>query len=133
MRQKPTFELARLADAAREGRINLGKTRARALLLPLLGELLVCDEFASQVVLALKLTDFNVTKNLDGVLYDEYGIRLSEDLLDRFGLNVVAWYVKVTLREGSWGEEAFCLSLHPLEEPMDCVGGRVCPEIRDEP
>lgn len=133
MRQKPTFELARLAQAAKEGRVNLGKTRARDVLLPLLGELLVCDDFACRVVLALKLTDFNVTKNLSGVLYDEYGIRLTDDLLDQFGLNVVAWYVKVTLREGSWGDEAFCLSLHPLEEEMDCVGGRVCPETRDEP
>ena len=133
MRRKPNFDLARLAAAAKEGRVNLGKQRARDILLPLLGDLVTCVEFGCAVVLALKATDFNVTKNLDGVLYDEYGIHLSGDLLDQFGLEVETWYVKLTEREGAWGEEVYCLSLHPLEEEMNCIGGRLVPRTRDEP
>jgi len=131
--RKPTFDLARLMAAAKEGRVNLGKQRARDILLPMMGELVTCVEFACAVVLALKPTDFNVTKNLDGVLYDEYGIRLTGTLLDQFGLDVDAWYVKLTMREGAWGEDVFCLSLHPLEAEMNCVGGRLVPSNRDEP
>lgn len=133
MQRKPTFDLARIAAAAKEGRLSLGKKRARDILLPLLGEFLTCDEFACAVVLALRPTDFNVTKDLEGVLYDEYGIRLSDDLLERFGLNIEAWYVKLTVREDAYGETLFCLSLHPLEETMNCVGGRLVPTTRDEP
>jgi hypothetical protein len=131
--RKPAFfDLARVAAAARERRVNLGKKRASEILLQYLDGLVTCIDFACAVVLALKPTDFNVTKDLEGGLYDEYGIRLAEDLLEKFGLGVEAWYVKVTIREGSWGEEVFCLSLHPLEEEMNCVGGRLVPTIRDE-
>jgi hypothetical protein len=133
VQRKPTFDLTRLAAAAREGRVALGKKRARETLLPLLGELLACDEFACAVVLALQPTDFNVTKNLEGVLYDEYGIRLSDELMEQFGLSIETWYLKITVREVGWGDEVFCLSLHPLEEQMNCVGGRLVPTTRDEP
>jgi hypothetical protein len=130
---KPTFDLARVAAAAKEGRVNLGKKRASDILLQHLGELVACNKFACAVLLALKPTDFNVTKDLGEGLYDEYGIHLSDDLLEQFGLDVQFWYVKLTVREGSWGEEIFCLSLHPLEREMNCVGGRLVPTPRDEP
>jgi hypothetical protein len=131
--RKPAFfDLARVAAAAREGRVNLGKKRASEILLQHLDGLVACIDFACAVVLALKSTDFNVTKDMEGGLYDEYGIRLSEGLLEKFGLDVETWYVKLTIREGSWGEEVFCLSLHPLEEEMNCVGGRLVPTNQDK-
>lgn len=133
MQRKPIFDLAQVTAAAKEGRVNLGKQRARDILLQHLDGMLACIEFACAVVLALKPTDFNVTKDLEGVLYDEYGIRLSHELLEQFGLDIEAWYVKLTVREGSWGGDVFCLSLHPLEEEMNCVGGRLVPTTRDEP
>ena len=133
MQRKTKFDLERLAVAAKEGNISLGGKRARDILMPSLGELVTCMEFACSVVLALQPTDFNVTKNLSGVLYDEYGIRLSDDLLEQFGLDVEAWYVKLTVREGNLGDDIFCLSLHPLEEEMNCVGGRLVPKNRNMP
>lgn len=133
MQRKPKFDLVRVAVAAKEGNLNLGGKRARDILLTYLGELTSCSEFACAVVLALQPTDFNVTKNLDGVLYDEYGIRLSGALLEEFGLDVEAWYVKLTVREGALGDSIYCLSLHPLEEEMNCVGGRLVPTNRNTP
>lgn len=133
MERKPAFDLVRVAAAAKEKRLRLGIKRAGDILLQHLEGLVACTDFACAVVLALRPTNFNVTKSLEGGLYDEYGIRLSSDLLEQFGLDVEVWYVKLTVREGSWGEEIFCLSLHPLEREMNCVGGRLVPTTRDEP
>ncbi|WP_434299351.1 hypothetical protein [Corallococcus exiguus] len=128
------FDLARCVKAAEEGRLGLGKTKCRIILLELLGDFAKCDEFALVVLKLLTPNDFNITKTLDGgVKYDEYGIRLPVTVLDEFGLTQETWYVKFTLREGTWGEETYCLSLHPLNDPMNCVGGRIVPSNRDWP
>lgn len=127
------FDLARCVKAAEEGRLGLGKGRCRLILLELLRELDRCDEFALVVLKLLTANDFSDTKILSGVKYDEYGIRLPVTVLDEFGLVQEVWYVKFTLREGTWGEETYCLSLHPLEKELDCVGGRIAPSNRDWP
>jgi hypothetical protein len=134
VRDHPFFSLTRCVQAAREGRLGLGKSRCRDLLLPLLEESLRCDAFALAVVEALGPGDFSKNVILSGgEKYDEYAIRLSPDILDSFGLVHESWYVKFTIRAGTWGEETYCLSLHPLEHPMECLKGRLVPSIRDLP
>ncbi|CAM3200261.1 hypothetical protein COSO111634_05825 [Corallococcus soli] len=91
-------------------------------------------EFARVVVTSLTPGDFNRPVVLDdGDKYDEYGIRLSPEILDEFGLRDEGWYVKFALIEGNLEDETYCLSLHPLEKPMNCVNGRIVPSTRDLP
>ncbi len=51
----------------------------------------------------------------------------SDGLLGAFGGGCRAWYLKVTVTDGTWGDQVFFLSVHPLEYPMQRVGGMLSP------
>ena len=131
VRGSANFDLARCVKAANEGYVDLGRKRCRDVLESLLGEVSACERFARAVISALTPNNFNGPVTLpSGQKCDEYGIQLPSDFLNEFGLTEETWYVKFWLTEGSFGDETYCISLHPLELPMDCVGGRIEPSKR---
>lgn len=132
--RRPRFDLTRLAKATTNDNFTLGGSRCRDILLAYLGDFPTVRLFVREVADALGQEDFCVTRSLEGRTrledFDEYGVELSDDVLDRYGLEEAAWYVKFTLREGQWGEEAFYISLHPLERPMERGAGWLFPRKR---
>jgi len=65
-----------------------------------------------------------------GEVFDEYGVELSAEVLERFHLesDLATWYVKLTMWEGQLEDEVFLLSLHLLERVMVRVGGKLSPK-----
>lgn len=60
-------------------------------------------------------------------LYDEYGVRLSQPMMEKHGLvDESTWYVKLTLRREEHAT-VLCLSLHRLEHDMVRLGGKLKP------
>jgi hypothetical protein len=124
----PRFSLEEVKEAAREDRLRLGGSRCQEHLLQVLSTLLECREFAASVAQELSEGDYSQTVEVGSDAYDEYGVRLPEALLERFGLEGRAtWYVKLTLRRERGGTTLFFLSLHALERPMHRRGGTLQP------
>lgn len=79
----------------------------------------------------LQLSDFSETVQLPNPphagVYDVYGIRISQGLAEKHGLQVREWYLKLRLYESLSGETVFLVSLHPLEFSLRRDGGVLKP------
>lgn len=125
------YELNDVRTAARERRVELDPHRARNEVLAAIGNLTDCYEFAIAVLLELDAGDWSRVVELEpphGGRYDEYGIRISEALAERFGLEVRCWYLKIKLYQSLYDEQVvFFVSLHPLEFPLARTSGVLRP------
>lgn len=121
------YLLRSVHDAARGERIELDEKRARDEVLLHFDTLLDCYPFAAGVLLELREADFSETVQLPNPphagVYDVYGIRISQALAEKHGLQVREWYLKLRLYESWSGETVFLVSLHPLEFSLRRVGG----------
>lgn len=121
----PRFELAAVRDAAAGGRVEGGGPRYRDRLMPLLGTYSAMHEFACAVLLELRPEDYLKPERYDdGEEMDSYGIAISQQLQERFGLEgFVTWYVKFTMDVDEEGCPVVMASLHGAEFPLRRVGG----------
>ena len=118
------FELAVVHAAARSGRVRVGGARFKARLLPYVPEYLKMLAFAESVLLELREHDFMKTHVYEGVEYDAYGVAISRDLQQRFGIEgLETWYLKLTMDEDEDGGEVLVASLHEPEEALRRSGG----------
>lgn len=132
--QRPYFDLQEVKRLAEDDRFALGSGPAcnGALESYLHGEGWRYRSFTRSVIQALSLEDFFRSKRWpepDGMLADEYGIRLPAALLEEFEVDVATWYVKVSVQNNRKGQSLFFLSLHPLAfEMWERNGGVLRPE-----
>jgi hypothetical protein len=120
----PKFELAAVHVAAAAGRVTVGGARYRARLLPYVREYVAMLEFTQAVLLELQPEDFINSKQYEDIGYDAYGVAISDELQERFGLEgFVTWYVKFTVDRDEDGDEVIMASLHGAEEPLKRIGG----------
>ncbi len=118
------FELAVVHAAARNGRVRVGGARFKARLLPYVPEYLQMLAFTESVLLELREHDFMKTHVYEGVEYDAYGVAISRDLQQRFGIEgFETWYLKLTMDEDDEGGEVLVASLHEPEEALRRSGG----------
>lgn len=120
----PRFPLSKVKAAVGAGRVSMGKSRAWLTLMEELEEMTACHRFTCALAMELEEGDFCRSVALHGgIVHDEYGLCASDKLLAEFGLRNRAWYLKLTMRPGTYGDEAMFLSVHLLERPMLRVGG----------
>ena len=128
---EPTYGLDRVHACARAKQLELDFKRARDELLLVLETIEDCYRFAAAVLLELEPDDFCQPVTLgppNAGTYDEYGIRISDQLTEEFGVSR-CWYLKFKLTETDLsGETVFLVSLHKLNKPMPRKGGRLNPE-----
>ncbi len=118
------FELAVVHAAAERGRVRVGGPRFKDRLLPYVPEYVQMIAFTESVLLELREHDFMRTHEYDGVEYDAYGIAISRDLQQRFGIEgLETWYLKLTMDEDDDGGEVLVVSLHEPEEALRRTGG----------
>ncbi len=118
------FELAVVHAAARCGRVRVGGARFRARLLPYVQEYVQMIAFTESVLLEIREQDFMNTLEYEGVDYDAYGVAISRDLQQRFGIDgLETWYLKLTMDEDDEGGEVLVVSLHEPEAPLRRSGG----------
>ena len=118
------FELAVVHAAAGRGRVRVGGPRFKDRLLPYVPEYVQMIAFTESVLLELREHDFMRTHEYDGVEYDAYGIAISRDLQQRFGIEgLETWYLKLTMDEDDDGGEGLVVSLHEPEEALRRTGG----------
>jgi hypothetical protein len=118
------FELAVVHAAARRGRVRMGGPRFKDRLLPYVTEYVQMIAFTESVLLELRELDFMKTLEYEGVGYDAYGVAISGDLQQRFGIEgLETWYVKFTVDEDDDGGEVLVVSLHEPEGALHRSGG----------
>lgn len=118
------FQLAVVHAAARRGRVRVGGPRFKDRLLPYVSEYVRMIAFTESVLLELREHDFMRTHEYGGVEYDAYGVAISPDLQQRFGIEgLETWYVKLTMDEDEDGGEVLVVSLHEPEETLRRTGG----------
>jgi hypothetical protein len=118
------FELAVVHAAAKRGRVRAGGPRFKARLLPYVPEYVQMIAFTESVLLELREHDFMKTLEYEGVEYDAYGVAISRDLQQRFGIEgLETWYVKLTMDEDDDGGEVLVVSLHEPEGALRRSGG----------
>ena len=117
----PHHPLAEVKRICEEADVVLGKSRCTDMLTPYIDPLR-CGQFARDVVALLSLDDFSETVKIENVPYDEYGVQLSQDLKQRYGIEQLGnLYVK--LRISRPGKVVFFVSLHGLERDLKRRGG----------
>lgn len=118
------FDLAVVHEAARCGRVRVGGAGFKARLLPYVTGYVQMNAFTESVLLELREPDFMKTHEYEGVDYDAYGVAVSQDLQQRFGVEgLETWYVKFTMDEDDEGGEVLVVSLHEPEGPLRRSGG----------
>jgi hypothetical protein len=118
------FELAVVHAAAKHGRVRVGGPRFKARLLPYVPEYIQMIAFTESVLLELRAHDFMRTLEYEGVEYDAYGVAISRDLQQRFGIEgLETWYLKLTMDEDDDGGEVLVVSLHEPEGALRRSGG----------
>ncbi len=128
------FRLDEVKAAVRAGSFELGCARASVKLSEWVnGTYSDCLRFVQALTEELTESDFAETLVLrEDEVFDVYARRASNALIRQFGLVVAAWYVKLTVWKGQYGDVVFFLSVHPLERAIDRVGGTLKPEEVDE-
>jgi hypothetical protein len=118
------FELAAVHAAARCGRVRVGGPRFTGRLLPYVTEYVQMIAFTESVLLELREPDYMSTLEYQGVEYDAYGVAISHDLQQRFGIEgLETWYLKLTMDEDDDGGEVLVVSLHEPEGALRRSGG----------
>jgi hypothetical protein len=80
--------------------------------------------FTESVLLELREQDFMKTLEYEGVEQDAYGVAISRDLQQRFGIEgLETWYLKLTMDEDEDGGEVLVVSLHEPEAALRRSGG----------
>jgi hypothetical protein len=119
----PLDEVKRICE---EADILLDRVRCIDMLTPYI-DLFRCKPFARDVVATLTLDDFVKPVKIGGVPYDLYGVRLTKDLKQRYGIEQLGnFYVK--LRIARPGKLVFFISLHEMERELWRRGGLLRPK-----
>lgn len=127
---EPKYPLGRVREAAAGAQIEFDIARARSEVALVIEGLAAGYEFGASLLLELQPSDFCESVQLappHAGTYDVYGIEISTELADRFGVPR-SWYVKFKLIESELtGETVFFVSLHLLNRPMPRTGGVLKP------
>ena len=122
----PKYSLDEVKAAAAEDRIELGGKNFMDRVVPWLRSPLKVRSFAEGVLSELQAGDFCSSVTYGDVVCDEYGIAISADLQERFGIGgLVTWYLKLRLESRKGGKMVLMASLHEPERDFDerRVGG----------
>ena len=78
--------MALVHAVASKGLVRVGGSKFQDRLLPYVSEYVQMIAFTESVLLELREHDFMKTHEYDGVEYDAYGLAISPDLQQRFGI-----------------------------------------------
>ncbi len=127
--QQPYHPLDEVKRICAEAEILLDRARCLDMLTPYI-DLFQCKPFARDVVAMLSIDDFSETVTIGGIPFDLYGVRLTNELKQRYGIEQLGnFYVK--LRIARPGKLVFFISLHEMERRLWRRGGPLDPKSRN--